>query len=438
MKKSKSKYSLANYKQKKVEKKYTQFKTAKKSSPVLNRFNKRSNIKNLRNHEVRRERFYTTMHYTPPIYVHNSYSRFGTWDALWWWMILDNMNDARYSSMYYHHRNDPGVQEWRREASRLSSENKDLKEKLEQLDKKTDALAGQPVDPNYVPKGIDPDIMLAKETVASITKEFTILRLATASKQGNYYFFGSLMKENASSITVQPLVTNGSIDNLKRLYNKEIDGAIVQSDSFKVFKKEYPKSKFMTEQASLYKEYVHILVNKKSNIKSVKDLTAKNIMYIGKGSGSEVTWKGFCLLDKKYKKIRTEYANPSAAILKVASNPDAVMIYVSGLNSGTMKYANETSKSLKNNLRLINVDDWDFDDAKDQFGNKIYNFTKIPSNTYKNLQPGIFSGIETISVDAVLILSDSWIKENGAEAFEDFSVTVLESLPIIKKKMNQL
>lgn len=103
---------------------------------------------------TRRTVFYDTYHWSPPVYVYNSYGRFGIWDAMILWFMLDHIQDQQYAAMYYNHRDDPGMQQFRSELDRLSTENADLKAKVNQLDQSAKSLEQQGVkaDPSYVPE----------------------------------------------------------------------------------------------------------------------------------------------------------------------------------------------------------------------------------------------------------------------------------------------
>jgi hypothetical protein len=101
----------------------------------------------------RRTVFYNSYGWSAPSYVYYSYPRFGIWDAMMLWFMLDHINDAQYAAMYYNHRDDPGMQQFRKELDRLSTENADLKSKVAKLDESSKALEQQGVkpDPSYVP-----------------------------------------------------------------------------------------------------------------------------------------------------------------------------------------------------------------------------------------------------------------------------------------------
>lgn len=382
----------------------------------------------LRTYHSRRDNFYSS--YNPPTYVYNSAPSFGAWDAMFLWMMLDRPN---YHSTYYHHQNDLGFQQWRKEAEKQAAENAELRSKLDKLDAKVNAMDGTKVDPSYVPAGVDGDLMLSEKYVKGLNKELTQLRLATARAGNNYHNLGSLVKKK-SQFGVNLVTSAGSMENLDRLNQGKVDAAIVQSDAFKVWDKENSGKEIGNIQAPLYKEYVHVIANRKSGISNVSDMTPEFTVYITEGSGAEVTWKAFGLEDAEYKKIPVKNAPLHESLLKVAAEPKSVLVFVSGLNSRFIKVANRYG----NKVKLLNVDDKDFDNAVDQYGNKIYSFTNIPGKTYENLQDGVFlSSIETLSVDAVLVVSKKWKKKQGKTTLESLTGTVVTVLPDFKKKVER-
>jgi hypothetical protein len=103
---------------------------------------------------ARRTVFYGTYGWSPPGYVYRSYNRFGIWDAMMLWFMLDHIYDAQYAAMYYDHRDDPGMKQFRKEIERLSAENAELKAKVAKLDESAKLLEQQGVkpDPSYMPQ----------------------------------------------------------------------------------------------------------------------------------------------------------------------------------------------------------------------------------------------------------------------------------------------
>ena len=106
------------------------------------------------NYYTRRTVFYDAHGWSPPVYVYHSYSSFGIWDAMILWFMLDHIYDAQYAAMYYNHRDDPGMRQFRSELDRLSAENAELKAKVAKLDESAKSLEqqGAKPDPAYMPQ----------------------------------------------------------------------------------------------------------------------------------------------------------------------------------------------------------------------------------------------------------------------------------------------
>jgi len=103
---------------------------------------------------TRRTVFYGAYGWSPPVYVYHSYGSFGIWDSMMLWFMLDHIQDQQYAAMYYNHRDDPGMQQFRKELDRLSTENAELKDKVNKLDESAKSLEqrGLKPDPTYVPE----------------------------------------------------------------------------------------------------------------------------------------------------------------------------------------------------------------------------------------------------------------------------------------------
>ncbi|MBF0320047.1 MAG: hypothetical protein HQL01_09650 [Nitrospirae bacterium] len=158
-KESLSKYEAGQgrYKAKDTTTNYTRY----GSNPIVSR----SRGYDQNTYAYRRDNFYTANNYQPPQYAFMGAPSFGMWDAMFLWFMLDHISDRNYSRMYYNHQNDPDFKKWRQEADKLSGENAELKAKLASLDKQVAELKGEPLDPTYMPPGMDADIALNKKVV---------------------------------------------------------------------------------------------------------------------------------------------------------------------------------------------------------------------------------------------------------------------------------
>jgi TRAP transporter TAXI family solute receptor len=274
-----------------------------------------------------------------------------------------------------------------------------------------------------------PEVALASTVLAKKDPRKPKLRFATGQKGGNYDKFGQLLQKEAAklNIEVELIGTAGAVGNLQKLLANNADAALVQSDVLALKQKKFPGQSLISEQAPIYRETVQLVAHTGSDIKSIKDLDPKkHVVYIGpEGSGTAITWEGLCQQDKSYCKIPVKHADYNTALKEVETNPNALMMLVSGFRSDFIqqaeKFAKETGK-----LRLVAVDDWNFNDKKDEHGNRIYNFVNIPPKTYPSLQKGWMWGrdVETLAVMAVLVLRNDWVKHYDANAVDALSFAV--------------
>lgn len=114
----------------------------------------------------------------------------------------------------------------------------------------------------------------------TVTHQSKVIRIATASKGGYYYEFGSILKrhlEKQTPYTVELLVTGGSVDNRGKLLAGEADFAILQTSAVSM--------QNLAAVSPLWDDYVQVVVRKGSGIRSLNDLEGRNIAIGRKGSG---------------------------------------------------------------------------------------------------------------------------------------------------------
>jgi TRAP-type uncharacterized transport system substrate-binding protein len=395
------------------------FKSAKNQASLKSTY-RRVGYSSPSTYSYRRNNFYSS--WDMPSYGYGFAPSFGMWDTMSLMYAMNHLDDPMYAMMFYANRSNPMMLLYMSSLKDKKSSDPALATKVTELEAKIKKmeLDGVKAEPEgYIPPKMG-DLALTKEAVVAMDEAATFkINFGTASKSGNYFRFGNLLEKNS-------LLEEG-----------KLDAALVQADAFKVYMKENPKSKLVakdgqrTVQGTMYPEYAHLLVNRKSGIKSVKDLKpGKHVVLIPKGSGTEVSWKSYTMLDKRYAKIKTEDVGGDSALARVVMDKNAVMLFTCSLNSGTLVKA----KQHATDLRLADVDDWDFNDFKDQWGNKVYTFQDIPKSQYGDLQKGWWSEkITTVAVDAVLVLSTDWLDKNGAEGKEAFDAAVLAAKPKMDK-----
>lgn len=390
-------------------------------------------------HYSNRDNYYRSQNYQPPRYAFGGAPSFGIFDTLFLFWMLDHLGNRNVAATAYHHQNDPGYQKWRQEADQLAKDNSELKAKLAELDKQVKGMEGTPKDSSYLPPGVPPEVALSAAALATKNPEKPSLRFASGQSGGLYDKYANLFRTKSAGLDVQAIPTPGALENLNLLAEGKADMAIVQSDVLAMSAKKFPDKKLVTEQATLYPEYVQLIANAKSGIKSIGDInTAKNVVYVGpKGSGSALTWEGLADQNEKYKNISVQYADFFSALEEVQKNPNALMLFVGGLNSDFLKRAEEIAKK-NGTLTLVALDDADLDNKQDQHGNPIYSFVKISKDVYPYLQKGwIFSHeTKTLAVQAILALRTEWAEKFGPNAMEALSLAILETKPEIESIVN--
>ncbi len=386
-----------------------------------------------------RNNYYKSQGYQAPPYAYNAAPSFGMFDTLFLFWMLDHIGNRNVAATAYNHSDDPGYKKWRQEAENLSKDNADLKTKLNELDKQVNSMAGTPKDPGYLPKDVPPDVALAAGVLAAKKPENPPLKLATGQEGGWYYKFGDIFKQDAQGLDVKVISSPGSIDNLKMLTDGKADLGIVQSDVLALMDKKLPGKKLISEQTSLFIEYLQLIANKDGGVKSISDLDPrKNIIYIGPvGSGSALTWEALCEKKEAYRKIPTINSDYMTALKEVEKSPRALMFFVGGLNSDFLKKAEEAAKK-SGKLILVTVDERSVKDEKDMHGNPIYSMVGIPGNIYPYLEKGwIFSHeTKTLAVHAVLVLRTEWASQYGPTAMDDLSLVINQARPAIAKLVN--
>lgn len=265
------------------------------------------------------------------------------------------------------------------------------------------------------------------------------MKLCTGGEQGNYFWAGNnIAKHSAGRVNIEVISSQGSMDNLERLMSNNCDAAFVQQDALLVYNNRNARALNNFERVgSLYKEYVHLVCNRDARIKRVTDLNSKHTVAIGPlGSGSNVTWEGFVLADKKkYGQVKTSPITGMRALAAVRDGTDVqCMIFTAGLSS---TYVKSDIQSAGDKVALIPADDSDFDNAVDPKGKKIYTFHNIPGGTYPKLETGWLGGkVSTVAVDAVFVISSSWIEKNE-RAFDYLMRGMNNALPEIRARVGQ-
>ena len=377
------------------------------------------------------DRYYRRYGWEPPYYVYQSRARFGVWDSYTWWYVLDNLDDPAYVAMAYHHRNDPGYREWRREVRRLSFNNPDLRYRMDRLDDLVRGMNGRPIIPGYLPEGMEPEVAIAADIAGAPEALEGVVRLTTAQPGGNYFVFGQLLRSlSPEALDVEVVESAGSLENLQKLDAGEVEVALAQSDILGIRTLESETS--YPTQAPLWDEFIHIIANAESGVSSIQDLDpAVHTVCIGlPGSGSVETWRGFVMAnEEKFGAFQTRNLSVYEARNAVLDDPNTVMLYVAGLGADFMY---ETDQIFGDALKLVSVNVPEFTEFVDNDGNQVY--SSIPLKlAYPKLQSNWSTRGQNmnLAVTAVLVLSPNSQEKIEAADLEAFTASAQEAKQVL-------
>ena len=237
----------------------------------------------------------------------------------------------------------------------------------------------------------------------------TQLILATGGTAGTYYPFGGALariwntKIPGMNVTAQ--TTGASAENVRLINKKEVELALVQSDTldFAYNAKESFKEKLtgMQAVAVLYPEIIQVVVAAGSPAKSFADLKGMKVGVGAPGSGTEANFRQ--LLDvygMGKEDIKANYLSFSESAEQFKDKHIDAFIVTAGIpNAAIMDI------STQNEIRLLNI-------APDMAAKLATRYpflstAKVPANTYK----GLSEEVSTVAVNAVLIAS-SQLKED--------------------------
>jgi hypothetical protein len=244
------------------------------------------------------------------------------------------------------------------------------------------------------------------------------LILATGGTAGTYYPFGGAMAKiwNAkiAGMNVTAQTTGASGENIRLINKKEVELALVQSDTLdqawnatEAFKEPL---KGMSAIAVLYPEIVQVVVAADSPIKSIADLKGKKVGVGAPGSGTEANFRQ--LLDvygMKKEDVNAQFLSFSESAEAFKDKHIEAFIVTAGIpNAGIMDV------STQNAIRILAI-------PADVAAKMIQKYpflapAKVPANTYK----GQTEDVSTVAVNAVLIA--------GSEMKDDLAYNLTKNL----------
>ncbi|PWC38983.1 DUF2491 family protein [Azospirillum sp. TSO35-2] len=134
--------------------------------------------------------------WSPPPYAYTAPRRFGLWDGLFLWFMLDTLTRPGHASFFHDNANDPGYREWRQEADRQAKDNAELRAKLDQLDQSMAAQADAPREQGRLPPDVPADLARAdsgSSAGATDAARADAAKAGRGSGMGGFWWWGILL-----------------------------------------------------------------------------------------------------------------------------------------------------------------------------------------------------------------------------------------------------
>lgn len=239
------------------------------------------------------------------------------------------------------------------------------------------------------------------------------ITVCTAGKDGLYYGAAQFLAQASGAVKIIPLETAGSWQDLIWLAEgTKCQAAIVQGDSVVAFQRTHgAEARNLRRASALYREYVHVICNRKANVSGVYDLVKgdkKGLAVGADGSGGWITMQNWIAADKAFGKVPvlSEGGDAAAGMIADEGGEASCMLFVAGLKTSAVNKINDQYGDAE---KLVQATADVFSSAKDERGKPLYEMGEIPAGTYPKLQPtGMFGGSKGLSVPterAVLVVN---------------------------------
>ncbi len=268
--------------------------------------------------------------------------------------------------------------------------------------------------------------------------EDTKLTLCNTQEADGSRFIAERVKQSVkdASLRLEFLGTKGSMNNLKRMAERDCDAAIVQFDALMVYSMEGGVRRLViAPPLLLFEELLHLICRRGSGFEDVGDMMNEpegTVVLTGEpGSGSATTWRALSDLDEDLERIATRPLGGRQALEELlAGGPADCMATVVNPKAPFMRDADARGED----LRLVSFDLYELRDAE-LVENRIYRSAVIPEGTYANLQTGLEDpAVETLGVWATLVIAKAWAKANP-KPYATLRKAVTEVKPLLWERM---
>lgn len=253
--------------------------------------------------------------------------------------------------------------------------------------------------------------------------------ISTGGRGGSYFATGEKLAEILVEYdyAADSVKSQGSVENIERVTSGEATLGFTQLDALAWWMGRNPeKAADLKVLGNLYSECVYIAVNKDGPIGDEGDLqsSAANVAVQKRGSGSAVSWSYMQDLEPDFARGNTYFQGGLQLLNEMAAKPDGdinAFLWVSDPVNLDQRYLKTVLEN--DNLRLLDIKDWDLNDKHPELGRPIYRFE----------EPDVAKGLvfdtelNTICMDAVVIAN--------ADADDDMLDDVVDVLTVNRGRL---
>jgi hypothetical protein len=233
--------------------------------------------------------------------------------------------------------------------------------------------------------------------------------ISTGGRGGSYFATGEKLAGILAEYEypAKSVKSKGSIENIERVASGEASLGFTQLDALAWWMDRNPEQvDNLKVLGNLYTECVYVAVNSKGPIDGEGDLQSSKakVAVQKKGSGSAVSWSYMQDLEPDFAKGTTYFQGGLQLLNQIADDPDSEMnafMWVSDPLNLDQRYLKTVLEN--DNLKLVDIKDWDLNDKHPELGRSIYRFES--PDVAKGL---VFdTELNTICMDAVVVANAS-------------------------------
>ncbi len=229
--------------------------------------------------------------------------------------------------------------------------------------------------------------------------------ISTGGRGGSYFATGEKLAEVLIEYdySATAIKSNGSVENIERVATGEATLGFTQLDALAWWINRNPdKAANVNVLGNLFPECVYVAVNSNGEIDDEGDLQSNklNIAVQKRGSGSAVSWSYMQELEPAFANGATFFQGGLQLLNEIANNPNGeinAFLWVSDPQNLEQRYLKTVLGN--DDLKLVDVNDWDLNDKHPELGMSIYRFE----------EPDVAKGLifdkelNTICMDAVVV-----------------------------------